>query len=118
MGRNYSGMTSAQILTDLQIINRTRDKTSLSPSEIYQNIDQTEWNALSASDQDEIWNILHLGDPLNPFGREATRFIAIFGGGSTTITALQALRLDNISRLQEIGIGGTVTEHQINQARP
>lgn len=117
LGRGYSGMTSADLLANLQTVNRTRNKTALSPSEVYQNIDQTEWAALSASDQDEIWNILHLGDPLDPFGREATRFIAIFGGGSTTITALQALRVDNISRLEEIGIGGTVTEHQINQAR-
>ena len=117
LGRNYAGMTSAQILTDLQTINRTRNKTGLSPSEVYQNIDQGEWAALTASEQDEIWNILHLGDPLDPFGREATRFIAIFGGGSTTITALQAFRIDNISRLQEIGISGTVTEHQINRSR-
>ena len=117
LNRAYSLMTSAQILLDLQTINRTRNKTGLNPSEVFQNINQTEWDALSASDQDEVWNVLHLGDPLNPFGREATRFIAIFGGGSITITALQALRVENISRLQQIGIGGTVTQHQINQAR-
>jgi len=117
LGRGYSGMTSAVLLANLQTINRTRNKTSLTPSEVYQNINQGEWAALTAAEQDEIWNILSLGDPLNPFGREATRFIAIFGGGSDTITALQALRVDNISRLQQIGIGGTVTEHQINQSR-
>ncbi len=117
LGRNYTGMTSAQILADLQIINRTRNKTGLNPSEVYQNIDQTQWDGLSASEQDEVWNILHLGDPLDPFGREATRFVAIFGAGSDTITALKALRVDNISRLQQIGIGGTVTEHQINRSR-
>ncbi len=117
LGRGYLGMTSAVLLVNLQTINRTRDKTSLNPSEVYQNIDQGEWLALSAAEQDEVWNTLHLGDPLDPFGREATRFIAIFGGGSATITALQALRVDNISRLQEIGISGTVTEHQINRAR-
>ena len=117
LGRGYAGMTSAQILTDLQTINRTRNKTGLNPSEVYQNIDQTEWAALNTFQQEEVWNILHLGDPLDPFGREATRFVAIFGGGSVTITALKALRVDNISRLQQIGIGGTVTEHQINQAR-
>ena len=115
--RGYSGMTSAALLANLQTVNRTRDKTGLNPSEVYQNIDQGEWAALSASEQDEIWNILHLGDPLNPFGREATRFIAVFGGGSTTITALQALRIENINRLEEIGIRVTVTQHQINQAR-
>ena len=117
LGRGYSGMTSAQILTDLQTINRTRNKTGLNPSEVYQNIDQTQWDGLSASEQDEVWNILHLGDPLDPFGREATRFVAIFGAGTPTITALQALRVDNISRLNQIGISGTVTEHQINRAR-
>ncbi len=117
LGRGYTGMTSADILTDLQTINRTRNKTGLNPSEVYQNIDQTQWDGLSASEQEEVWNILHLGDPLDPFGREATRFVAIFGGGSATITALKALRVDNISRLNQIGISGTVTIHQINQAR-
>ena len=117
LNRDYTGMTSAQILTDLQTINRTRDKTNLSPSEVYQNIDQGDWVGLSAPEQDEIWNILHLGDPLDPFGREATRFIAIFGGGSITITALSALRIENISRLEQIGISGHVNEHQVNRAR-
>ncbi len=59
----------------------------------------------------------HIGDPLDPFGREATRFVAIFGTGSATITALKALRVENISRLQQTGINGTVNEHQINRAR-
>ena len=117
LGRGYSGMTSAVLLANLQTVNRTRNKTSLTPSEVYQNIDQIQWAGLSASEQDEVWNILHLGDPLDPFGREATRFIAIFGSGTATITALQALRVDNISRLEQIGISGTVTEHQINRAR-
>ncbi len=115
--RGYTGMTSAQILTDLQTINRTRDKTGLSPSEVYQNINQGEWDDLSASEQEEVWNILQLGDPLDPFGREATRFVAIFGSGSATITSLQALRIDKISRSQQIRNGGPVTEHQINRAR-
>ena len=110
LSRGYSGMTSAVLLANLQTVNLTRNKTSLNPSEVYQNIDQGGWAALSAAEQDEVWNILHLGDPLDPFGREATRFVAIFGGGSNTITA-------NISRLQQIGIGGTVNEHQINRAR-
>ena len=117
LARGYSGMASSFLLENLQAINRTRNKVSLNPSEVYQNIDQGDWAALTASQQDEVWNTLHLGDPLDPFGREATRFIAIFGGGSATITALQALRVDNISRLEQIGISGTVTEHQINRAR-
>ncbi len=117
LGRGYSGMTSADMLLDLQTINRTRNKTGLNPSEVYQNIDQTEWAALNTFQQEEVWNILHLGDPLDPFGREATRFVAIFGGTSATIIALQALRVDNISRLNQIGISGTVTEHQINRSR-
>ena len=117
LARGYLIMTSAVLLANLQTVDRTKNKSELNPSEIYQNIDQGEWAALRGSEQDEIWNILHLGNPLDPFGREATRFEAIFGGGSTTITAFQALRIDNISRLEQIGISGTVTEHQINRSR-
>lgn len=106
LGRNYAGMTDQQVADDLNDDTlRSRNRTAMTPTEVYQNIDQTEWAALSAGDQQEIWDILHLGDPLDPFGREASRFSTIFGGGSATITALQAARVESVSRATELGIG-------------
>ena len=89
---------------ELNAINRTTNKTSMTSSEVYNAIDPTEYTALSTTDKEEVWNIIHLGE-LNPFGLEATRMTALFGGGSTTITALAALRKNNVSRAVEIGFG-------------
>lgn len=103
--RNYSAMSEQEAADDLNTEYRNRNLESMRPTEVYNNIDQTEWSALEASEQQEIWDILHLGDPLNPFGREANRFLAIFGGGSNTITALQEARVEDISRADELGLG-------------
>jgi len=82
--------------------NRPRNKKIMSGSEIMNAIDNGEFTALSVSDQQMIWNILHLGN-INPFGLEATLFINIFGA-STTITTLQVLRVELISRVQELDL--------------
>ncbi len=103
LSRGYSTMTDQEAADDLNTAYRTRDRTSMSASEVYNAVDQTNWVALTAVDQAEIWNILHLGE-VNPFGREASRFVAIFGGGSVTITALQAARVESITRAQELGL--------------
>ena len=102
--------------SEMNAINRTVNKTTMIASEVYNAIDGTEWLALTATQQEEIWNIVHLGD-INPFGLEATRFTAIFGGGSTTIAALAALRKTDVSRAVEIGLGfikpGNIMEARI-----
>ena len=94
-------MTDQQVANDLNTPYRSRGRESMSASEVYNAVDQTEWAGLSSDQQAEIWNILALGE-VNPFGREATRFTAIFGGGSVTITALKAARVEAITRAQEL----------------
>ncbi len=90
--------------SELNAVNRTTNKVTMTASEVYNAVDNTEYIALTTTQQEEIWNIVHLGE-INPFGLEATRFTAIFGGGSTTITALAASRTNNVSRAVEIGLG-------------
>lgn len=102
--RGYSGMTDQEAADDFNTAYRSRNRATMTASEVANAIDSTEFTALSAGDTQEIWNWLHLGE-LNPFGIEATRFIAIFGGGSATITSLQADRVESISRAQELGLG-------------
>jgi hypothetical protein len=116
--RGYSGMSDREIADDMNTKYRERNRTSMTASEIYNQIDQTDWAALTALplQQQEIWDILHLGE-LNPFGREADRFNAIFGGGSDTIIALNAARKESISRATELGLSfvkeGHVTEAKL-----
>ncbi len=112
--RGYSGMTDLQATDDLNTVYRTRNKTIMTSTEVFNAIDKTEFNDLSVTNKKLVWDILHLGE-LNPFGLEADLFQDIFGG-STTITSLQTLRKDNISRGAELGIG-SVREGNVWEAR-
>lgn len=113
--RGYSGMTNLEIADDINLEIRSIPRDTMSSSEVFNSIDSGEFDVLSADDQQEVWNILHLGE-LNPFGLEATRFIAIFGGGSNTITTLAASRNMSVSRGTEIGIGH-VREGDVEKAK-
>ena len=92
LGRGYADMTDAEVTVDGHTIYTTdpctRDKTSMTPSEVYNAIVDNEMDALSASDRAEVWNILHLGE-INPHGKEAAVFIRIFGPTSQTIINLK-----------------------------
>lgn len=113
--RGYAGMNDADVAVDINTVYRTSNKAIMTASEVFNAIDKTEFNALVAADQQRVWNTLHLGE-INPFGLEAALFTDIFGGGSTTITTLQGLRVNNISRGVELGIG-VVREGHIQEAR-
>ncbi len=113
--RGYSGMSDLQTADDLNTVYRTRNKEIMTATEVFNAISKSEFNILSATNKKLIWDILHL-DEINPFGLEADLFIDIFGGGSATITTLQSLRKDNISRGVELGIGN-IREGNIWEAR-
>lgn len=113
--RGYSGMTDLQVADDLNTVYRTVDRATMTGSEVYNSVDQTEWTALTDAQRDEIWDIIHM-NVLNPFGREADRFVAIFGAGSTTVTTLAGLRVDDVSRANELGFG-EVYEGHVTKAR-
>jgi len=88
----------------LNVVNRTRPKATMTGSEILQAINKTEFTALTAANKQLVWDLLHLGT-LNPFGVEAALFVDAFGGGSATIAALAAARVDAVSRAEELGLG-------------
>ena len=92
-----------QIAADeINAVNRTLNRESMTSSEVYNAIDSSEYVALDAGQKEEVWNILHLGE-INPFGFEAVRFTVIFGGGSVTIASLATLRKTSVSRAGELG---------------
>ena len=103
LARGYAGMSDAAAAEDLNTVYRTRTRATVTATEVYQAIDQAEWAGLTAAQQTEIWNILHLGT-FTPGGREQSRFVAIFGGGSDTITALAGVKNEDISRAEELGV--------------
>lgn len=113
LGRGYSGMTDTQIAASLNTANRTRNKTSMTATEVLNAVVASEYNALTDANKTRLWELLGIGD-LNPFGVEATLLTSLFGGGSQTIAALATKRVESISRAVELGIGhvtvGLVTE--------
>lgn len=104
LGRGYITMSDVEVADDMNTVYRIRNRATMSGSEVFNAIDKAEYNALTAAQQELVWNIIHLGE-LNPFGLEADIFVDIFGGGSTTITTLAALRQEDISRGEELGLG-------------
>ncbi len=110
--RGYSAMSDSEIAVDINTVYRTVDKATMTGSEVLNAIDKGEFNTLSITNKQLLWDILHIGN-INPFGIEATLFIDIFGGASATIISLQALRKNNVSRAMELGIGKVREGHII-----
>jgi hypothetical protein len=95
--------------------NRTRNKESLTGSEVMNAIDQAAWDGLQDPGRQKVWNIVHMGT-VNPFGREAALLIDVFGAGSATIVALALARVTSISRAVEVDLG-VVRAGDIQRAR-
>lgn len=106
------GWTDQQILDEMNAETVPRNKTSLTGSQVLNAIDKAEYNTKTDAEKVLIWNVLHLGD-LNPFGIEADLLQDVFGS-STTITALQALRVETVSWATSEGMGQIVLGHLEN----
>lgn len=108
----YGAMTDQQVVDELNIVNKSQNRTSMTRQEIYENIDPAALSALTSIQLAQL--NLALSDTVDPFGNAAQVFIDVFGGGSQTITNLQAARVDTVSRASQLGLGivklGHVTE--------
>ena len=93
----------AEAAAQLNAPNRSRDRETMTGSQILNAIEEAEFLALTAEKQERVWNLLHLGT-LDPFGREADLMVDVFGAGSNTIAALAILRVESISRAEELGL--------------
>lgn len=116
LARGYSGMTDLEVSDDINTVYREINREVMSASEIFNVIDETEWGALTSEEQRPIWDVLHMGDSINPFGNEAGIFVGVFGGGSQTIVDLNDARKKDVSRGVEIGVGA-VRESDIEKAK-
>lgn len=116
LGRGYSGMSDLQIAESLMdVIDQTRDKVSMSASEVFNAIDKAQWDGLTDAQRLKIMDILHMGT-VNPFGLEQSIFVGVFGGGSATILALAVARVENVSQAVKLGLGN-VREGSVAQAK-
>lgn len=116
LGRGYSTMSDQEAADDLNTEYRTRNRTSMIQTEVWQAIDITEFRSKADGDRRDVWGVLQF-ENIDPFGNEAALFLAIFGAGSNTITALNAARVEAISRAVELGIRSPVRAAHVLAAR-
>ena len=102
---------------EINAVNRTRIRASMTGSEIWAATDSTELAALTAGERGN-WLAFCAIDSHNPeAGGLAQLFtVSIFGGGSTTVTTLSSQRNETVSRATEIGVG-EITAGDIQVAR-
>jgi hypothetical protein len=120
-GLGYDG-TGADNVGDAALFNslatnRKGQIDSVNSSWIFELIDSTEFQALVADDQARVDRVLGLGEGISTqVGSKArAELVAVFGGGSATITAMQAAITPTVSRAVELGFG-RVTEGDVYTA--
>lgn len=102
--RGYSTMDDQEAADSLNTENREVHKEAMTGSEVLQAVDTTEYSGLGTEEKDAFWGLLGIG-MLDPWGVEAQIIVQLFGVGSETVTALQAARVETVSRAVELGLG-------------
>ncbi len=112
---DYSVMTDQQAADSLNDPVVDQNRPILTGDEMFTATDSTEWAGLTDQKRD-LW-VSWCNTDRDPFNAANVAFVnCIFGGGSTTIGALALIRVEQISRGQEIGFG-TVKVADVARAR-
>lgn len=114
LARGYSGMTNEEVIVSLNVKNRPG--TSMSGREVMAEVDNDEYDALSAAKKGQLL-ALTSGSDLDPFGFAANVIKDIFTPAPLTIAALAAARVSLISRATELGLGKLMAG-PVGRARP
>jgi hypothetical protein len=110
-------MTDAEAADSLNTANRSVDREFVNSSEIFEALDRTEYQALTAGDTKAIDLILGLGGEISVNGTNTRgTLLAVFGAGTTTRANLLVLASRTVSRANELGLG-TVLERQVRAER-
>jgi len=104
--RGYAGMTVDQKVADLNTVYRTLPVDIVSGSDIYNAVDQAEFDALTAAQKGQVDRITALGDRIvvADAGRARNTLVSLFPSG-TTFNNLVALKSRDVSRSEELGFG-------------
>lgn len=111
----YSTMTDAEVVVAINTVDRTVNRASISGSELLDQTDATEYSSRTA-EQKANWLSLCGIDSIDPFGSAVQVAIDVWGGGSQTIINLQAVRVETLSRAQELGLSN-IYEATVARAR-
>ncbi len=100
---------------ELNAVNRTRNRTSMSGREVAAEILNADYDSLTADKKSQVLALVASED-IDPFGFAANVVKDVFGSGSDTVTALAAARVEDVSRAVEIGLG-TIKAGHVEEAR-
>lgn len=94
----YGALDDQTAAETLNAQTESRVRATMSGGELFENTDATEFSALADADKSQ-WLALCAIDSINPANSGPAAAIAtqIFGGGSTTLTALAAARTESLS---------------------
>lgn len=113
--RGYAALSHEDAALDLNTVYRTRNRTSMTGSEIWENTDNTEFAALTDAKKSQWISFCGIAS-VDPFGPASAFVIYIFGGGSATVTTLASARVETVSRAVEL-LGAEVLVGDIEYAR-
>ena len=120
LARGYAGMTDQQASDDLNdaTTGRTQQLATLTSGEIYEALNTTEREALSATDLARVRAVLSLsGDiQVGPGSKARATLSNAFGGVSGTVAALAARVTLAVSRATELSLGLARPGH-VHEAR-
>ncbi len=113
----YSG-TAATAAGQLNAVNRTTVKSSMSGDEIFAATNAIEFVTITDHKRG-MWLSFCARDSIDPAGASNVALVNwIFGDSSATLTALAAARTNDVSRAQELGLGKVGVGHvQIARAQ-
>lgn len=114
--RGYAAMSNAEVVTSLKTVNRERQITSVDSAFIFERLDLTEVAALDVAQTARLDRVLSLGSNILVQGQAKNELLSLFGGGSATITALASAIIENISRFEELGLSGGLSEQIVETA--
>jgi len=106
----------ATAATEINVVKRTRNVNKLTGDQMFAATDGVQFTGLT-EEQRGLWLSFCGRESIDPFGNANVNFVTwIFGAGTATITALVALRKEDVSRAQELSLG-IVNEGHITEAR-
>ena len=114
LSRGYAAMSNEEVADSLNTINRSRNRTLVSPGEMQRAVNGGEFVALTDVKQ-RAWLAI-LSDNVNPIDANTiAQVIAIWSPG-TTRTNLIALQTEDVSHAVELGLGVVRVGH-VQEAR-
>jgi hypothetical protein len=118
LARGYAGMTDKQVADNLNVVDRDDVTPTITGSDVYDIVDDAEFEALTSADQARVRDVYAL-DSLPTQGSHARALIFdVFAGagGATTRADWTTFVTGSQSRGQEIGFG-RVREANVTNAR-